>query len=125
MTGPTRVLTMIDSLIAGGAERVAVEIACGLDRDRFTPHVVVTRHSGPLEAPLRAADVQFTVLDRTARLSPAALRRTWALARRSDLIHSHEFPSSAWAALLARAARVPLVTHDHNWSAATRGGGRS
>jgi glycosyltransferase involved in cell wall biosynthesis len=108
---------MIDSLLAGGAERVAVEIACGLDRKRFTPHVVVTRHGGPLEALLRAADVQFTVLGRTGRLSPAALRRSWGLARRSDLIHSHKFPSSAWAALLARAARVPLVTHDHNWSA--------
>ena len=66
--GPARVLTMIDSLVAGGAERVAVEIACGLDRDRFTPHVVVTRHGGPLEAPLRAAGVQLTVLDRTGRL---------------------------------------------------------
>ena len=70
MTGPARVLTMIDSLVLAGAERVAVEIACGLDRDRFTPHVVVTRHGGPLEAPLRAAGVQFTVLDRTGRFPP-------------------------------------------------------
>ena len=36
MSSLARVLTMIDSLLAGGAERVAVEIACGLDRDRFT-----------------------------------------------------------------------------------------
>ena len=86
--------------------------------------MVVTRHGGPLEAPLRAAGVQVTVLDRTGRVSPAALARSWALARRSDLIHSHKFPSSAWAALLARAARVPLVTHDHNWSAG-RSRGRS
>ena len=123
VTGPARVLTMIDSLIAGGAERVAVDIACGLDRDRFTPHVVVTRHGGPLEAPLRAAGVQFTVLDRTGRLSPAALRRTWAWL--AGLTSSRpQVPSSAWGALLAHAARVPLVTHDHNWSAG-RSRGRS
>jgi len=116
MTRPARVLTMIDSLLAGGAERVAVEIACGLDRERFTPHVLVTRHGGPLASTLRAAGVEVTVLGRTGRASPAALARSWKLARETDLIHAHKFPSSAWAALLARAARVPLVTHDHNWS---------
>jgi glycosyltransferase involved in cell wall biosynthesis len=121
---PAQVLTMIDSLLAGGAERVAVEIACGLDRARFTPHVVVTRHSGPLESSLREANVQVTLLGRTGRLSPSAVAHTWKLARESDLIHAHKFPSSVWGALLARAAGVPLVTHDHNWSAG-RSRGRS
>jgi glycosyltransferase involved in cell wall biosynthesis len=114
---PVRVTTMVDSLLAGGAERVAVELACGLDRARFAPHVLVTRGDGPLRELLERADVPFTILDR----SDAVDVRAWRAAHRhlvehADLLHSHKFGSNAWGALLSRTARVPLVVHEHNFS---------
>ena len=39
---------VLDCLLAGGAERIAVEVACALDRNRFEPFVLVTRYGGPL-----------------------------------------------------------------------------
>jgi hypothetical protein len=39
---------LLDCLLAGGAERIAVEVACALDRDRYDPVVLVTRFGGPL-----------------------------------------------------------------------------
>ena len=47
-----------------GAERVAVELACALDRDRFAPHVLVTRGDGPLRELLERAAVPFTILEK-------------------------------------------------------------
>jgi len=108
---------MVDSLLAGGAERVAVELACALDRSRFEPHVIVTRGDGPLRAQLQHADVPVTMLERSGArdLGP------WRTAHRhlvdhADLLHAHKFGSNAWGALLARTARVPLVVHEHNFS---------
>lgn len=111
-----RILVLIDSLLEGGAEKAAVELACALDRDRFAPHLLVTRQSGPLQRLVDAAELPTTVLARTHRLSPDAYRTARALAAESDLIHAHKLGSAVWGALLARRARVPLVVHDHNWS---------
>lgn len=114
---PIRVTTMVDSLLAGGAERVAVELACALDRARFESHVLVTRDDGPLRELLEREDVPFTILGRTDALD----LRPWRAAHRhlvdeADILHSHKFGSNAWGALLARTARVPLVVHEHNFS---------
>lgn len=116
MRRPLRILVLIDSLLEGGAEKAAVELACALDRDRFAPHLLVTRQSGPLERLVEAAELPATVLGRTHRLSPSAYRTARALAAESDLIHAHKLGSAVWGALLARRADVPLVVHDHNWS---------
>ncbi|MCB0879348.1 MAG: glycosyltransferase [Thermoleophilia bacterium] len=114
---PVRVTTMVDALLAGGAERVAVEVACGLDRERYQPHVLVTREDGPLRELLERADVPFTILGRSDKWDVSPWRRAHRhLVEHADLLHSHKFGSNAWGALLARTARVPLVVHEHNFS---------
>ncbi len=85
-----RVTTMVDSLLAGGAERVAVELACGLDRSRFAPHVLVTRGDGPLRELLERADVPFTILDRQGTIDAAAWRRAHRHVARWSYRHSIE-----------------------------------
>ncbi|MCW2925190.1 MAG: Poly(glycerol-phosphate) alpha-glucosyltransferase [Thermoleophilia bacterium] len=115
--GPIRVTTMVDSLLAGGAERVAVELACGLDRGRFEPHVLVTRGDGPLRDLLDRAGVPVTMLDRAGARDVAPWRIAHRhLAEHADVLHAHKFGSNAWGSLLARTARVPLVAHEHNFS---------
>ncbi len=114
---PARITTMIDSLLAGGAERVAVELACALDRERFEPHVLVTRGDGPLRDLLDRADVPCTILDRSGVVELGSWRTAHRhLVDRADLLHAHKFGSNAWGALLSRTARVPLVVHEHNFS---------
>ena len=114
---PIRVTTLVDSLLAGGAERVAVELVCGLDRARFEPHVVVSRGDGPLRSVLEHADVPFTMLERDDALDLAPWRRAHRHLRTgADILHSHKFGSNAWGSLLARTAGVPLIVHEHNFS---------
>lgn len=116
-TRPIRVTTMIDSLMAGGAERVAVEVACALDRSRFEPHVLVTRGDGPLLELIERANVPVTMLERDDALDLGPWRTAHRhLVDHADILHSHKFGSNAWGALLARTARVPLVVHEHNFS---------
>jgi glycosyltransferase involved in cell wall biosynthesis len=115
---PVRVLTLLDTLRPGGAERIAVTVAARLDRARFDPSVCVSRRLdwSPLGEILEEADVPVTTLNRTSSgavwsWAPlvAQLRR-----RRIDLLHAHMFGSNVWGAMLGRAAGVPVVVaHEH------------
>jgi glycosyltransferase involved in cell wall biosynthesis len=107
-------MVLLDTLAAGGAERVAVDLACRVDRAAYDPHVVATKRGGPLEEQLVAAGVPCTVLGRRRRTSVRPTLRALRLARESDLIHSHLFGNNVWGALLAQSTGVPLLAHEHN-----------
>lgn len=124
-----RVLTLVDRLgTSGGGERLAMQIAMRLDRERFESWYCVSRwearDGGPREdaeavAALRAADVKVVGLGRS---SSAAVWSWWPFVRllrreRIDVVHSHKFGSNVWAAALAPLAGVPVVVaHEHSWS---------
>jgi glycosyltransferase involved in cell wall biosynthesis len=116
MTRRTRVLVVNDSLNLGGAERVAVDIANTLDRDRFRVWFCSTRTGGPLEQDL-ASDIEYHVLGRNATWDLTKLVPFARLVRRNgiDVIHSHARGTMKFVSL-ARALRivsVPHVFHDH------------
>jgi glycosyltransferase involved in cell wall biosynthesis len=110
---PRTVTVVIDSLLGGGAERVAVYTASGLDSRKYLSHLLVTRHAGPLEQVVREEGVDHTILWRRKRYDGAAFLRARAIARRGDIIHSHGFGPNIWGALLSRATGRPLVAHQH------------
>ena len=112
---PRQVTVLIDSLLGGGAERVAVETAATLDSTRYVAHLLVTRHSGPLEPLVRELRLPYTILGRRRGFHPAAFLRARRIIRAGDLLHSHKFAGSMWGALLARSARRPLVAHEHTF----------
>jgi glycosyltransferase involved in cell wall biosynthesis len=107
-------MVLLDTLAAGGAERVAVDLACLVDRAAYDPHVVATKRGGPLEEQLIEAGIPCTVLGRRRRTSVRPTLRALRLARGSDLIHSHLFGNNVWGALLAQTTGVPLLAHEHN-----------
>jgi glycosyltransferase involved in cell wall biosynthesis len=113
-----RVLTLLDTLRPGGAERLAVTVAARLDRLRFEPCVCVSRRLpwSPLSELLEESGVPVVTLNRTHRgavwsWAPlvAMLRR-----RRIDVLHAHMFGSNVWGTIVGRAAGVPIVVaHEH------------
>jgi len=86
----TGVLHLVDSLEIGGAERMAVNLANGLSRAQFLPHLCATRLGGPLQNEL-APDVQYLSLNRRARLDLPALwhLKNYIRQNRIRLIHAH------------------------------------
>lgn len=107
---------VVDTLGAGGGERVAVEIANGLAERGLTSCIVATRAGGSLER----------ALDPRVRCFVGERRRRWdwsgarAVARFLDeqgvrVVHSHNEGSAYLLRLLRRLARRPPahVVHDH------------
>jgi glycosyltransferase involved in cell wall biosynthesis len=93
---------VIDTLEAGGAERVAVNLANLLPRSRYEAHLCTTRSEGVL-AHLIAHDVGRLRLGRTRRYDIPALVRMAAYIRdrRIDILHAHG--SALFLAALASA----------------------
>jgi glycosyltransferase involved in cell wall biosynthesis len=124
-----KVLTLTDQLIAsGGAERVAMQIATGLDRDRFESVYCASRYvAGAEQIPMVAAaerrmdeaGIRYFGLARGSSLNLASWSPLYRALRqeRFDVIHAHMFGSNVWGTLVGRLARVPVVVaHEHTWS---------
>jgi glycosyltransferase involved in cell wall biosynthesis len=118
---PVRVLMLLDLLgpASGGAERVAVELAAHLPRDRFSVGVCATRRvEPPWDAMLRERGVPWFALGRRSSVDVLPFGRLARVLRRErvDVLHAHMFGSNVWATVVGRAARVPVVVaHEHSW----------
>lgn len=129
MLPPIRVLTLIDLIgPIGGAERLAMQLAGGLDRERFEPWVCVSRFDpadpsepGMSEAAqeLERGGVRVIGLGRRGTADVAPWRRLAKVLRseRIDVLHAHKFGSNLWGTIVGTAARTPvIVAHEHSWS---------
>ncbi len=122
---PLRVLTITDTVIPlGGAEKLAPQIAIGLDRSRFESAICVTRVQADESErvvldEIRSAGVELIQLQRSGPLDLRAWRRLINYMREwgVDVVHSHKGGSNFWAAILAPRAGDPVfVAHEHGWS---------
>ena len=126
--GKLRVVTLVDRLGTGGAERLAIQTTTRLDPERFDRTLcasrdfdvaVSKRHVANALEDLRGAGVRVLGLKRTSA------RQVWAWwplykflrQERIDVLHSHKFGSNLWGTAIGRMARVPvIVAHEHTWS---------
>lgn len=122
-------MVMLDSLEnPGGGERLAVEGAIRLDRDRYERWLCLTRWDDAFErsepaagmlARLREADVELIRVNRRHRIALAAWLPLLRVLRgqRVTVLHGHLFGSNVWASLLGTLMRTPaIVAHEHMWS---------
>lgn len=112
---PRKVAILIDSLLGGGAERVAVDIARALDSERYAAHLIVTRNSGPLEALVRESGLACTVLGRRRGFSPRAFLTARSIVKSGSLLHAHKYPGGMWGSLIAWSSARPLIVHEHTF----------
>jgi glycosyltransferase involved in cell wall biosynthesis len=105
---------MVDSLVAGGLERVAVNLANSLPPSRYRAHLCTTRRDGPLDENV-SADVERLRLRRSGRFDLMALRRLVAYIRANDIRLIHAHGTSLFLAVVAArfAPRPAVVWHDH------------
>jgi len=112
---PARIALVLPSFAGGGAERVMLTLAQGLDRARFAPHLILLDATGPL-APL-AANLEVTALSRPRLrqaapaligalrcLGPAAILSTFGYVNLALAALSPLLPG---AALILREANLP------------------
>lgn len=108
------VMQVCDTLEAGGMERVAINVANGLPRDRFVSHLCTTRRDGPLDE-IVAPDVLRLRLRRKTTLDAGAFIRLSAYIRHHDIsvLHAHGPSLFLAAAVAAWSPGLKVVWHDH------------
>jgi glycosyltransferase involved in cell wall biosynthesis len=108
------IMQMVDTLDAGGMERVAINIANLLPRDRYDSYLCTTRRDGVLEGSV-ATDVGRLRLNRSWRFDLIAMHHLVKFIRAKNvrIIHAHD--TSVFAAAIASRFRpYPIVVwHDH------------
>lgn len=114
MSPPKGVLLLTHRLDLGGSERQMTEVAKGLDRNRFTPHVACFHPEGIRGEELRAAAVPILHLPVTSFASVSALRGGAALMRYIRhhgirIVHSYDVPLNIFSVPFAKLAHGPVV----------------
>jgi len=126
--GKLKVVTLVDRLGTGGAERLAIQTTTRLDPERFDRTLCASRrfdvaiskqHVANALEDLRTAGVRVLGLKRTSAAQVWAWWPLYRLLRRErvDVLHTHKFGSNLWGTVIGRLARVPvIIAHEHTWS---------
>lgn len=108
------VMHLTDTLAAGGAERMAVNLVNLLPRSKYRPHLCTTRREGPLSE-LVANDVRQLSLARRHRFDMGAFRALcdYLTQQKIGILHAHG--TSLFIASLASLfpPHPAVVWHDH------------
>lgn len=109
-----RVLQLIDSLEAGGAERMAVNYANALVAHTELSALAVSRKEGPLRKEI-SKDVPYLFLERNSILDFKALwrLRKFVVRNKVEWIHAHS--TSFFMAVLLKLVypKIKILWHDH------------
>lgn len=108
-----RIVQLIDSLDAGGAERMAVNLANALVDDSDFSGLIATRKEGAFKSQLNP-NVNYLFLNRKSTLDINAVwkLRKYILQNKIDILHAHG-SSFLIAVLVKLICNVKLVWHDH------------
>jgi glycosyltransferase involved in cell wall biosynthesis len=109
-----RVLQLIDSLNAGGAERMAVNLANALVSKVEKSYLCATRAEGILQPTIDDA-VVYLFLSKKNTLDSGAIRRLYSFLKceRIDIVHAHS-SSFFLAVMLTRLLpKTKVIWHDH------------
>ncbi|TXD81682.1 glycosyltransferase [Subsaximicrobium wynnwilliamsii] len=109
-----RVLQLIDSLEAGGAERMAVSIANTLSESIERSYLCATRQEGLLKASLKP-EVSYLFLNKTAKIDSAAIMKLKRYIKQEQISIIHAHSTSFFMATLMKLLRpgLKIVWHDH------------
>jgi glycosyltransferase involved in cell wall biosynthesis len=112
--GPVPVLLMVRELGIGGTERQLTEIARGLDRSLFAPHVACFRATGFRAEELREAGVPLVRLPAGSLMKPSTLAGAFHFGQylrkhKIQLVHTYDTPMNLFGVPAARLFRIPVV----------------
>jgi len=109
-----RILQIIDSLEAGGAERMAVNYANALANKIEFSGLVVTRKEGPLLNQINSK-ISYLFLNKKSALDIQSVLklRTFVIENKVEIVHAHS--TSFFLAFLLKLTfpKIKLIWHDH------------
>ena len=113
-----RVLHIIDSLVAEGAEQLLLDILSETDRESFEHVVCCLASGGPLVEEIQNAGVPVCIIGRKHKADLRSLAKMRNLIKefQPDIVHTHLFTSSFWGRIAALITRRICVVTEHNTS---------
>lgn len=111
---PLNVMHLIDSLVPGGAETVAVNLCNAQQGADIRAHLCVTRNDGALRSRIHP-HVPVLYLKRTGRFDFQAIRQLASYVAQHQIKILHAHGTSVFVAILSKFLRpgVRIVWHDH------------
>ncbi|UCE67742.1 MAG: glycosyltransferase family 4 protein [Candidatus Zixiibacteriota bacterium] len=115
MTGKRNILLYIETSGPGGAERVLLNIARGIDKIRYEPFVILHK-SRWLREQLLKYDIHTEIIPSQRSWNISFLFKLIQYCRKHKigLIHSHLFGANLYACIAAGILRIPIVATFHN-----------
>lgn len=109
-----KILQLIDSLEAGGAERMAVQLANELAATGHDSFLCATRKEGLLKQTIQA-HVHYLFAEKKGKLGLSAVLRIRAFVKKHGITIIHAHSSSFFTAVLVKLLRpsIKVVWHDH------------
>lgn len=106
-----QVMLLVSSLEHGGAERQVIQLANGLDPERFDVCICSLSNNVPLAGDLRDRADRLRVIEKSWRFDLLVVGRVARLMRdlRTDIVHAFLFDAEMAARLAAKLAGVPVV----------------
>jgi glycosyltransferase involved in cell wall biosynthesis len=112
-----KVLHVIEDLENGGAERVLINLALGLDKQKFEVRVCCLTRKGRMAGELEEQGIPVYAMHKQPGLDLALVWRLQRLVRKLkiDIVHCHVFTANLWGRLAGVLARAPvIITHEHS-----------
>jgi len=112
------IIILIDALVPGGAETLAVDSAIGLKNSgRYNPIICATRREGNvLEEKLKENGVEFISLQRNWTFEIHRFSKLLRVIkeRSVEIIHAHKRGSNFWGGIIGKISGVPaIIAHVH------------
>ncbi len=109
-----KVIQLIDSLEAGGAERIAVSLANELSAKGIDSYLCASRAEGDLKSELRDT-VTYFYLNKKSRFDSSSFRklRKWVKSEEIEVVHAHSSSYFFGYLLKLFLPKITLIWHDH------------
>lgn len=109
-----RIVQLIDSLEAGGAERMAVNYANAFAEKEMFSGMIVTRAEGSLKTTI-ASDVSYLYLSRVKKVDLKAWNKAARYLKKHKITHIQAHGTSLFFAVLLKLTRpaLQIIWHDH------------
>jgi glycosyltransferase involved in cell wall biosynthesis len=112
-----KLLIIIDELEPGGAERVIVDYAKNLSREKYKITVCCLVRGGILAEEIKKLNIPVVILGKKSRYDVSIIAKLvrLMLRERPDIVHTHKFTGNTWGAFAALLTGVPKIfCSEHN-----------
>ncbi|MDP3789080.1 MAG: glycosyltransferase, partial [Candidatus Omnitrophota bacterium] len=111
-----KILYLIWSLGLGGAERVVINLAKGLDRTKFNPMVCCLNAKGQFACELENAGIAVIALHKRGPFDIGVIGKLVSVIKKHeiDIMNTHLFGANFWGRIAANIAAIPVIATEHN-----------